>query len=111
MHSEYKDQGFEILGFPCNQFKEQEPGTNEEIKAFAQEKYGAEFPLFSKIEVNGDNAHEIYKYLRRNSVLYDEETDLSLVVPWSWGKFLIDGEGKKASFYPTPTLPEEMIPL
>ena len=110
IYEKYADQGLEILGFPCTQFRDQEPGTNEEIKKFATEKYGAKFPMFSKIEVNGENTHEVYRYLRNNSELYDPATKKAKNVPWSWGKFLIDGEGKKASFYPTPTLPEEMIP-
>ena len=74
LHKEYRDRGFEILAFPCNQFMGQEPGTNEEIKKFARDHYGAEFPLFAKIEVNGPNTHEVYKYLRSQSELYDAKS-------------------------------------
>ena len=71
LHKQYRDQGFEILAFPCNQFMSQEPGSNAEIKAFARDLYSAEFPLFAKTEVNGANTCEVYKYLRNNSELYD----------------------------------------
>ena len=68
----YKDYSeLEILGFPCNQFGYQEPGTNEEILKYARDTYGVEFPMFEKCEVNGEGAHEVYRFLRRNSSLYD----------------------------------------
>ena len=71
LHKQYRDKGFEILAFPCNQFGGQEPASNAEVKAFARELYSAEFPMFAKTEVNGANANPIYQYLRRNSQLYD----------------------------------------
>src|ERR1051326_1390992 len=65
LYREYKDQGFEVLAFPCNQFRGQEPGTAAEIKNFCQSNYEVSFPIFSKIEVNGPNAHPLYKFLER----------------------------------------------
>ena len=67
IHTELEQEGLQILGFPCNQFKEQEPGTAEEILQLARGKYGVTFPLFEKIEVNGENTHEVYKFLRLNA--------------------------------------------
>jgi glutathione peroxidase len=64
IYTKYQSQGLEILGFPCNQFGSQEPGTNEEIKKFATEKYHVTFPMFDKIEVNGDGAHPLYNFLK-----------------------------------------------
>jgi len=90
----YRDQGLVILGFPCNQFGGQEPGTNEEIKAFAQGKYGVKFPLFSKIDVNGSNAHPLWLYL---------QTELKGTfvdgIKWNFTKFLIDRSGKPVKRY------------
>ena len=99
MHSELRDEGFEILAFPCNQFMKQEPGTDEEIKEFARGKYGAEFPLFSKIDVNGRNAHEVYRYLRSNSELYDSATGTAKPIPWNFAKFILNPEGEVVSYF------------
>ena len=93
VHRKYRDQGFEILAFPCNQFMKQEPGTNPEIKAFAQELYGAEFMMFEKTNVNGSSSCEVYKYLRRNSELYDTKKGEVKEIPWNFAKFLVDSEG------------------
>ena len=71
MHEQYREQGFEILAFPCNQFKDQEPGDDASIKQWATSTYNVQFPMFSKIEVNGQNTHPVYQYLRNNSSLYD----------------------------------------
>ena len=89
----------EILAFPCNQFMGQEPGTNAEVKAFARELYGAEFPLFAKTDVNGVNTCEVYKYLRGNSELYDEKKKESKEIPWNFAKFLVNGQGKVVSYH------------
>ena len=64
LHKEYRDRGFQILAFPCNQFLKQEPGNAEDIKSYAIGKHGAEFPIFEKTQVNGDNTCDVYKYLR-----------------------------------------------
>ena len=67
LHNKYKDKGFSVLGFPCGQFMNQEFDSQKEIKEFVQEKFKVDFPMFSKIEVNGENTHPIYKYLKENS--------------------------------------------
>jgi len=89
LYVKYKDQGLEILGFPCNQFGGQEPGTEEEIKKFAQEKFGVTFPLFEKINVNGENEHPLFGYLKGSlpGVLG------TTFIKWNFSKFLIDRAG------------------
>jgi glutathione peroxidase-family protein len=103
LHERYRDQGLAILGFPCNQFGNQEPGTNEEIKAFAQGKYNVKFDLFSKIEVNGDNAHPLWKWLKsaKGGFLVD-------AIKWNWTKFLIDRDGKPVERFATTVNPLAM---
>lgn len=85
LYESYKDKDFVILGFPCNQFKGQEPGSNEEIQEFCRLTYGVSFPMFSKIDVNGDSADPLYKYLIK-------ETD-GKKIPWNFTKFLIGRDG------------------
>ena len=109
MHTEYRDKGFEILAFPCNQFMNQEPGSNEEVKAFAQNLYKAEFPLFAKIEVNGPNAHDVYRYCRINSELYDAKKKEVKEIPWNFAKFLINEQGKVISYHNPRVEPVTMI--
>ena len=101
LYSTYKDRGFVVLGFPCNQFREQEPGTNAEIKEFCQATYGVEFPMFSKIEVNGNNAHPLYQYLKTNS---EDTADIR----WNFTKFLIDKNGKIVKRYEPAVTPAEI---
>ena len=86
MYEKYKEKGFVILGFPCNQFAGQEPGTNEEIQSFCQLNYGVTFPVFGKINVNGKEAHPLYVYLK-------EQTGGD-PIKWNFNKFLIDKNGK-----------------
>ena len=85
LYEKYGDRGFEILDFPCNQFAGQEPGTNEEIQNFCQLNYGVTFPVNAKIDVNGKNAHPLYKYLK-------EKTGGD-AIKWNFNKFLIDKKG------------------
>lgn len=77
----------------------QEPGTNAEVKSFAKELYGAEFPLFAKIEVNGPNSHEVYKYLRCNSELHDQKKKEVKEIPWNFAKFLVNSKGEVVSYH------------
>ena len=93
-----------VLGFPCNQFGAQEPGSNEEILNFATTKYQANFPLFAKIEVNGDNAAELYQWLCQ--ALPDEEGKQPIA--WNFAKFLIDKTGKPVKRYHPKVTPEEI---
>jgi len=91
MYKKYKSQGFLILGFPSNQFMNQEPGTNEEIQEFCRLNYGVTFPVLAKIEVNGDEAHPLYKYLK-------EQTG-GAAIKWNFNKFLIDKKGNIVKRY------------
>ena len=92
----------QVLAFPCNQFGNQEPGTNDEISEFATKKYGAEFPIFEKIHTNGADTHPAYAFLRQNSSLYDQSSGKSARLPWSWSKFLLTGDGKTVLGFYTP---------
>lgn len=83
---DYSEQGVQILAFPCNQFGKQEPGTDEQVLAFVRAK-GGKFPVYSKIEVNGDNACELYKFLRARSNLAGEN------IRWNFAKFLVNRDG------------------
>jgi glutathione peroxidase len=95
LYRAHKDQGFEILGFPCNQFGHQEPGDAGAIRAFCSEKYDVTFPLFAKIDVNGANVHPLYKYLKHAApgVLGSE------AIKWNFTKFLIDRDGNVVRRY------------
>ena len=100
LDEELRDKGFQILAFPCNQFAGQEPGTNEEIAAWAKKTHNVQFHMFEKTEVNGENACEIYQYLRQNSELYDKTDGKALQIPWNFAKFLVDGNGKVFKYFP-----------
>lgn len=106
LYEKYKDQGFVILGFPCNQFGAQEPGTAGEIKAFCTTKYSVTFPLFSKIEVNGDNADPLYKYLKAAEPDPQGKADIG----WNFTKFLIDRQGHPLKRFVSNITPEEIDP-
>ena len=110
IHEEYNSKGFQIWAFPCNQFMSQEPGSNEDIKKFAQEKYGANFQLFSKIDVNGENSHEAFRFLRRNSPLYDPDTATMKSIPWNFAKFLVDPDGQVVEYFTPKQNPELCVP-
>jgi len=95
IYEKYKDQGFEVLGFPCNQFGSQEPGNEEEIRNFCSLNYGVTFPLFAKIDVNGPEAHPLYGYLKnaKPGLLGTEG------IKWNFTKFLIDRKGEPIHRY------------
>ncbi|MDV4151786.1 glutathione peroxidase [Clostridium sp. AL.422] len=100
LYKDYKDKGLEILGFPCNQFLNQEPGDNEEVKNFCQINYGVTFNMFEKIDVNGSKTHPIYKYLKEEG-----RGLLTKDIKWNFTKFLIDKEGHVVKRYsPTTSL-------
>jgi len=88
VYEKYKDQGLVVLGFPCNQFGGQEPGTNEEIKQFCSSKYSVTFPLFDKIEVNGPNRHPLY------GALAGKDSPFPGDIKWNFNKFLVGKDGK-----------------
>jgi glutathione peroxidase len=96
--------GFEVLGFPCNQFGSQEPGSEAEIGDFCEKNYGVSFPMFAKIDVNGDNAHPLYKHLKSEApgILGLE------AIKWNFTKFLIGRDGKVVKRYAPQTKPEEI---
>ncbi|KAF4117873.1 hypothetical protein G5714_002426 [Onychostoma macrolepis] len=109
MHAKYAEKGLRILGFPCNQFGKQEPGTDAEIKAFAK-GYNAKFDLFSKIEVNGDGAHPLWKWMKQQP---KGRGILGNNIRWNFTKFLIDREGQVVKRYEPaedPILIEKDLP-
>lgn len=104
LYQQFKDKGFEVLGFPCNQFMAQEPGDEEEIKNFCSLKYDVSFPMFSKIDVNGPDADPLYQYLRKEAkgVLGTSS------VKWNFTKFLVDKNGNVIKRFATQTKPEDI---
>lgn len=106
----YSSQGLEILAFPCNQFMNQENKCDVDIKQMVREGYKAKFLLFSKINVNGLDCHEVYKFLRNNSELYDAKLDSAKEIPWNFGKFLLDKNGKIVKFYHPDVKPSVIAP-
>ncbi|MGJ5178484.1 glutathione peroxidase [Bradyrhizobium oligotrophicum] len=103
LHRAYAPRGFAVLGFPCNQFGAQEPGTAEEIGAFCAGKYDVTFPLFAKIDVNGADAHPLYRFLK------GEKTGLlGSAIKWNFTKFLVDRAGHVVSRHAPTTTPEAL---
>jgi glutathione peroxidase len=96
-----------VLGFPCNQFGGQEPGTNEEILDFVTSKFDVDFPMFSKIEVNGDGAAELYRILKTDQPGDGDSSDIT----WNFEKFLVDRSGAVVRRFPPPTTPEEIAAI
>jgi glutathione peroxidase len=105
MYNAYKDKGLVILGFPCNQFGKQEPGSEAEIGAFCQKNYGVSFPMFSKIEVNGDNAAPLYRELKKAA----PGLMGTKAIKWNFTKFLINRKGDVVRRYASATKPEELL--
>ena len=93
-----------MLGFPCNQFGAQEPGTNEEILEFATTNYNVDFQIFAKVEVNGDGACELYKHLKASRPRPDGESDIA----WNFTKFLVGGDGEVLARYEPGVTPDEI---
>ena len=98
LYREYKDKGFEILGFPSNDFGAQEPGTEAEIKSFCSLTYDITFDMFSKVAVNGSSMSDVYKYLTQTT---------GNQVQWNFNKFLVDKEGKVVKYYASGVSPED----
>lgn len=104
LYKKYKQEGLEVLGFPCNQFGKQEPGTNADIQNFCSTKFDVSFPMFAKVDVNGSDAHPLYKYLK------DEAPGLlgSSGVKWNFTKFLVDKEGHVLERFAPKTKPQDI---
>ncbi|WP_288386427.1 glutathione peroxidase [uncultured Acinetobacter sp.] len=104
IYEKYKQQGFEVLGFPCNQFGGQDPGSNQEIGSFCQRNYGVSFPMFAKVDVKGPEAHAIFRYLTREAkgILGSEN------IKWNFTKFLVSRDGKVLNRYAPTTKPESL---
>jgi len=129
LYQSYKDRGFTILGFPCNQFGAQEPGSNAEVEQFCQLNYGVSFPLFEKIDVNGDAKHPLYAYLieekpfegfdltqpsgRKFHDMFANNMPDKLLddeIKWNFTKFLADRDGRVVARFESPVRPEELAP-
>ena len=95
LHRKYRDRGFEVLGFPCNQFGAQEPGDEAEIQSFCHTTYAVDFPLFAKIDVNGDAAHPLFRHLKGEKPgIFGTEA-----IKWNFTKFLVDRHGEVVRRY------------
>ncbi|KAG0329828.1 glutathione peroxidase gpx1 [Dissophora globulifera] len=103
LYKKYKDQGFVIIGFPCNQFGGQEPGSNEEIESFCQLNFGVTFPLMDKIDVNGDKEDPVYTYLKAQ-----KKSLMMSRIKWNFEKFLIGKDGLVVERYASTTTPDSI---
>lgn len=104
LHEAWHNQGLQILAFPCNQFGQQEQGTNAEIQQFCQLNYGVTFPVLAKIEVNGENAHPLYQYLHALG------GELGADIHWNFTKFLVDQSGNVVKRFEPQVTPKEIEP-
>jgi glutathione peroxidase len=104
LHRKFADRNFVVLGFPCNQFGAQEPGSEKEIASFCSTKYDVTFPMFAKIDVNGESAHPLYRLLKREApgILGSE------AIKWNFTKFLVDREGHVVKRYAPTDTPDEI---
>ena len=104
LYKEYKDQGLEILGFPCNQLAQQEKGSDSEIAGFCLKNYGVSFPMFSKIEVNGEGTHPLYKFLKKEAkgILGTQK------IKWNFTKFLVDQNGNVVKRFAPTVKPKDI---
>lgn len=104
LYRRYRDQGFSVLGFPCNQFMKQEPGDLDAIRSFCSLKYNVTFPMFAKIDVNGPNAHPLYQFLKshRRGFLGTQ------AIKWNFAKFLVDRSGNVVKRYSTVRSPQSI---
>lgn len=101
LHENFRDRGLVVLGFPCNQFGAQEPGSEAEIKTFCETRYGVTFPMFTKIDVNGSSRHPLYAFLTEQPTQPDGPGDIQ----WNFAKFLIDRSGNVAARFAPTTKP------
>ncbi|MFZ6766511.1 glutathione peroxidase [Undibacterium sp. Di26W] len=105
IYQQFKDKGVEVLGFPCNQFGHQEPGSADEIGAFCEKNYGVTFPLFDKIDVNGDKAHPLFQHLKAQAPgLLGSQS-----IKWNFTKFLVKKDGSVFKRYAPQTAPKDLL--
>lgn len=109
LYRQYKDRGLVILGFPCNQFGAQEPGSSAEIAQFCEQNYRVSFPIFAKIDVNGAAAHPLYKFLKKERPGMLGVLGLG-AIKWNFTKFLVDRNGKVVGRYTPTTKPAQLAP-
>ena len=104
LYRKYQDRGFEVLGFPCNQFGAQEPGNESEIQSFCRTTYDVDFPLFAKVDVNGEAAHPLFRYLKgeRPGIFGTE------AIKWNFTKFLVDRQGEVVRRYAPKDAPDSI---
>jgi glutathione peroxidase len=107
LYRTYKERGLEVLGFPCNQFGAQEPGTAAEIKAFCEKKYEVSFPMFAKIDVNGESAHPLYQFLKKEKPGLLGPLGRG-AIRWNFTKFLVDRNGRAVARFASTTKPESL---
>jgi glutathione peroxidase len=107
LFANFHDRGLVVLGFPCNQFGAQEPGSESQIKTFCETRYGVTFPMFAKIDVNGPNRHPLYAFLTGQPTQPDGPGDIG----WNFAKFLVDRQGSVTARFAPPTAPvsEELV--
>jgi glutathione peroxidase len=103
LHDRYRDQGFTVLGFPCNQFGDQEPGEEEEIASFCDRTFGVTFPMFAKVDVNGDEAHPLFEWLKQ-----EKSGLLGGAVKWNFTKFLVGRDGRVIKRFSPTTEPTSL---
>ena len=106
LYENWRERGFDILAFPCDQFGHQEPGSDEEIQQFCQLNFGVTFPVFAKIEVNGEQANPLYRYLTGL-----DNPKLSSPITWNFAKFLVDREGQVIERFEPSAKPEDIAPI
>lgn len=106
LYEKYRDRGFVVLGFPCNQFGAQEPGDEAEIASFCSLKFNVSFPMFAKIDVNGENTHPLYRFLKGEKPgVMDTQA-----IKWNFTKFLVDRNGRVVERYAPTKRPEDLAP-
>ncbi len=103
LYEQYAERGFTVLGFPCDQFGHQEPGAEDEIATFCERNYGVTFPLFSKVDVNGSDAHPVFQWLRK-----EQGGMLGSGIKWNFTKFLVGRDGQVVNRYAPTTEPEKL---
>ncbi len=106
LHEELAGDGLQVLGFPCNQFGRQDPGSNDDIQSFCQVNYGVSFPMFAKLDVNGRNAHPLFRFLKTEA----KGTLGTEAIKWNFTKFLVDRQGRVTGRYGPGTKPEALRP-